>query len=173
MKDEKHLLTRKRVGDKMHVTYEEEAVIGYEAILACSALVRDQEPGPPWKEIPGYDHVFTPIDRYDFPKMAKHWDDPGWVNTERYLGYITITDSSVLREVDASEAVKERRSQLVNWYKNGWTWYRVTCSCLNITYAKSGYLGYEQADYLGRREVCLEVARRLEALGYEVVRKPE
>jgi len=176
-----------RHGDTMIAVKTTPATIDFADILAATEVVADENSDAPWEQWDGLEHT---------AKQSRHLPDANATLMQGYAlahgrqqlviqlpagdiyGIVKHARATASRQVAAELSAAEKRrtlAQLVDWYENGWQWYRVKCnfSILSESYSDSvwGIDSKESAEEM-REEIAGQVASQLEEVGFTVTGEP-
>ncbi|MFA5317186.1 MAG: hypothetical protein WC369_07195 [Dehalococcoidales bacterium] len=167
------------------------ATVEYEDILEATIVEPDDSmTEAPWDWCDGWEHTATLARRFESAADTEEMQGCCWDSANRERVVITLDDNDYgiyqhQRERGASRQValetvasEKRRTMklLVNWYENGYEWWRV-CSdftLLGIRYVDS-VGGIDDCDYAEtlRDEIAMSVVKQIEDAGYHVTGVPE
>lgn len=176
-----------REGDQLITTTTtvESAVIDFQDILDACEIKDDYDADAPWKNCDGFEHTAVSVNRLDGEKRDAAEFMQGYCYCEADREYKLIQlepgddwgifeymrERGASRQVAAEAVAASRRKtleQLVEWYRNGWNYYGVTCEFEGAEASVWGVDDYDYADTDVRNEIASEVAHELEREGYTI-----
>lgn len=166
-----------------------DAVIDFQDILDACEIQDDDTSEAPWENCDGWEHTAVSVDRLDGAKRDNAEFMQGYVYHESDREYKLIElepgedwgtydhlraqGASKQTAREASAATRRKAiEQLVEWYRNGWSYYGVTCEFEGAEASVWGVDDHDYADTDVRQEIASEVAGQLEGEGYTIINYP-